>query len=51
MLYQAPRSWAERAYPGNLIHYNRLSQGGHFAAREQPELFTAQMRASFRTLR
>jgi pimeloyl-ACP methyl ester carboxylesterase len=50
-LYQAPRSWAERAYPGNLIHYNRLSRGGHFAAWEQPELFTAEMRASFRTLR
>jgi pimeloyl-ACP methyl ester carboxylesterase len=50
-LYQAPRSWAELAYPGNLIHYNRLSRGGHFAAWEQPELFTDEMRASFRTLR
>ena len=50
-LYQAPRSWAERAYPNNLIHYNRLDRGGHFAAWEQPDLFAAEMRASFRTLR
>jgi pimeloyl-ACP methyl ester carboxylesterase len=50
-LYEAPRSWAERAYPHNLIHYNRLDRGGHFAAWEQPDLFTAEMRASFRTLR
>jgi pimeloyl-ACP methyl ester carboxylesterase len=50
-LYQAPRSWAERAYPHNLIHYNRLDRGGHFAAWEQPDLFAAEMRASFRSLR
>jgi pimeloyl-ACP methyl ester carboxylesterase len=50
-LYQAPRSWAERAYPGNLIHYNRLDRGGHFAAWEQPDLFAAEMRSSFRSLR
>jgi pimeloyl-ACP methyl ester carboxylesterase len=50
-LYQAPRSWAERAYPHNLIHYNRLDRGGHFAAWEQPHLFSEEMRASFRTLR
>jgi hypothetical protein len=43
-LYQAPRSWAERAYPGNLIHYNKLDRGGHFAAWEQPDLFSAEMR-------
>ena len=43
-LYQAPRSWAERAYPNNLIHYNRLDRGGHFAAWEQPDLFAAEMR-------
>jgi pimeloyl-ACP methyl ester carboxylesterase len=49
-LYQAPRSWTERAYP-HLIHYNRLPRGGHFAAWEQPELFTSEMRAAFRTLR
>jgi pimeloyl-ACP methyl ester carboxylesterase len=50
-LYQAPRSWAERAYPHNLLHYKRLDRGGHFAAWEQPDLFTAEMRDSFRTLR
>jgi pimeloyl-ACP methyl ester carboxylesterase len=49
-IYAAPRSWAERAYP-RLIHYNRLDRGGHFAAWEQPELFTGEMRASFRSLR
>ena len=50
-LYQAPRSWAERAYPRNLIHYSRLDRGGHFAAWEQPDLFAAEMRASFESLR
>jgi pimeloyl-ACP methyl ester carboxylesterase len=50
-LYQAPRSWAERAYPHNLIHYNHLDTGGHFAAWEQPQLFSEEMRAAFRTLR
>jgi len=49
-IYTAPRSWAERAYP-NLIHYNRLPRGGHFAAWEQPELFVSEMRASFKSLR
>jgi pimeloyl-ACP methyl ester carboxylesterase len=50
-LYQAPRSWAERAYPDNLIHYNKLDRGGHFAAWEQPELFSSELRAAFRSLR
>ena len=50
-LYQAPRSWAERAYPHNLIYYNKLDRGGHFAAWEQPDLFTAEMRAAFKSLR
>jgi pimeloyl-ACP methyl ester carboxylesterase len=50
-LYHAPRSWAERAYPSNLIHYNKLDRGGHFAAWEQPDLFSAEMRAAFKTLR
>jgi pimeloyl-ACP methyl ester carboxylesterase len=50
-LYEAPRSWAERAYPGNLIYFNELDKGGHFAAWEQPELFAAEMRAAFRSLR
>jgi len=50
-LYQAPRSWAERAYPRNLIHFNKLDRGGHFAAWEQPRLFSEEMRTSFRSLR
>jgi len=49
-LYQCPRSWAERAYP-KLIHYNKLDKGGHFAAWEQPELFSEEVRAGFRPLR
>jgi pimeloyl-ACP methyl ester carboxylesterase len=49
-LYQAPRSWVERAYP-KLIHYNKLDKGGHFAAFEQPASLTAEMRTGFRTLR
>ncbi|MGZ6795122.1 MAG: epoxide hydrolase family protein [Nocardioidaceae bacterium] len=50
-LYQAPRSWAEAAYPHNLIHYNRLDRGGHFASWEQPDLFVDEMRAAFGSLR
>ena len=49
-LYQAPRSWAEKAYP-KLSHYNRLDKGGHFAAWEQPASFSAEMRAAFKSLR
>jgi pimeloyl-ACP methyl ester carboxylesterase len=49
-LYPAPRSWAERAYP-KLIHYNQLDKGGHFAAWEQPKLFSEEVRTSFRSLR
>jgi pimeloyl-ACP methyl ester carboxylesterase len=49
-LYPAPRSWAERAYP-KLIHYNKLPKGGHFAAWEQPELLTSEMRTGLRSLR
>jgi pimeloyl-ACP methyl ester carboxylesterase len=49
-LYPAPRSWTERAYP-NLIHYNKLDKGGHFAAWEQPELLVAEVRSGFRSLR
>jgi pimeloyl-ACP methyl ester carboxylesterase len=45
-----PRSWAERAYP-KLIHYNKLDKGGHFAAWEQPQLFSEEVRAGFRSLR
>src|SRR4029434_2105384 len=49
-LYPAPRSWAERAYP-KLIHYNKVEKGGHFAAWEQPQLFSEEVRAGFRPLR
>ncbi|MBV9286915.1 MAG: alpha/beta fold hydrolase [Hyphomicrobiales bacterium] len=49
-IYQAPRSWAERAYV-KLIHYNKLPKGGHFAAWEQPELFVSEVRTSFKSLR
>lgn len=49
-IYQAPESWAKKAYP-KLIHYNRLPRGGHFAAWEQPASFTQEMRASFKSLR
>jgi pimeloyl-ACP methyl ester carboxylesterase len=48
--YQAPRTWAEQAYP-NLIYYNQVGKGGHFAAWEQPQLFTEELRAAFRSLR
>ena len=49
-LYPAPRSWAERAYP-KLIHFNRVDEGGHFAAWEQPQIFSDEIRATFRSLR
>src|SRR6202171_4802774 len=49
-IYAAPRSWVEKAYP-KLIHYNNLDEGGHFAAWEQPELFSEDVRAGFRSLR
>src|SRR5688572_4440899 len=48
--YEAPRSWSERAYP-NLIHYNQVDKGGHFAAWEQPLLFSDEVRAGFRPVR
>ena len=48
--YQAPRSWAEQAYP-NLIYFNEVDRGGHFAAWEQPQLFSEELRAAFRSLR
>ena len=49
-VYQVPRSWAEKAYP-KLVYYNRLDKGGHFAAWEQPKLFSEEVRAAFRPLR
>jgi pimeloyl-ACP methyl ester carboxylesterase len=48
--YQAPRSWAAQAYP-NLIYFNEVDKGGHFAAWEQPQLFATELRAAFRSLR
>jgi pimeloyl-ACP methyl ester carboxylesterase len=48
--YEAPRSWTERAYP-KLIYYNKVDKGGHFAAWEQPQLFSEEIRAAFRSLR
>jgi pimeloyl-ACP methyl ester carboxylesterase len=48
--YEAPRSWAEKAYP-KLIYYNKVDKGGHFAAWEQPRLFVSEVRAAFRSLR
>jgi pimeloyl-ACP methyl ester carboxylesterase len=49
-IYAAPRSWTERAYP-KLIHYNKLDKGGHFAAWEQPKVFSEELRAAFKSLR
>ncbi|MER8422796.1 epoxide hydrolase family protein [Mesorhizobium sp. M1403] len=49
-IYMAPRSWTEKAYP-KLIYYNRLPKGGHFAAWEQPQVFTNELRAAFGSLR
>jgi pimeloyl-ACP methyl ester carboxylesterase len=48
--YEAPRSWTEKAYP-NLIYFNEVDRGGHFAAWEQPQLFSEEVRAAFRSLR
>ncbi|MGZ4201381.1 MAG: epoxide hydrolase family protein [Thermoleophilaceae bacterium] len=49
-LYRAPRSWAEKAYP-NLIYFNEVDRGNHFAAWQEPELFASEVRAAFRSLR
>ena len=49
-IYQLPLSWAQRAYPG-LVHYNKAAKGGHYAAWEQPEILTQEIRAAFRSLR
>jgi pimeloyl-ACP methyl ester carboxylesterase len=49
-LYQAPRSWAEQAYP-KLIYFNEVDEGNHFAAWQEPEIYTAEVRAAFRSLR
>jgi pimeloyl-ACP methyl ester carboxylesterase len=49
-IYRVPRSWAEQAYP-NLVYYNQHDRGGHFAAWEQPQLLSEDIRATFRSLR
>jgi pimeloyl-ACP methyl ester carboxylesterase len=49
-IFQAPRSWVEQSYP-NLIYFNKVDKGGHFAAWEEPEVFSTEVRATFRSLR
>jgi pimeloyl-ACP methyl ester carboxylesterase len=49
-IYKAPRSWAEKAYP-KLMYFNELDRGNHFAAWQEPALFSAELRAAFRSLR
>jgi hypothetical protein len=49
-LYQAPRSWAEQAYP-KLIYFNEVDKGNHFAAWQEPDIFVNELRAAFETLR
>jgi pimeloyl-ACP methyl ester carboxylesterase len=49
-VYRAPESWARRAYR-NLMYFNEVDKGGHFAAWEEPELFSAELRAAFKSLR
>ena len=49
-IFRAPRSWVEATYP-NLRYFNEVDRGGHFAAWEQPQLFSDELRTAFRTLR
>lgn len=49
-IYRVPETWARRAYR-NLIYFNEVARGGHFAAWEQPELFSTELRSAFRPLR
>jgi pimeloyl-ACP methyl ester carboxylesterase len=49
-IFRAPRSWVERSYP-TLVHFNEVAKGGHFAAWEEPQLFTTEVQAAFRSLR
>ena len=49
-IWRTPRSWVEKAYP-NVIYFNEVDKGGHFAAWEEPELFSEELRAAFRPLR
>jgi pimeloyl-ACP methyl ester carboxylesterase len=49
-IYQAPKTWAQRAYP-SLYYFHEVDKGGHFAAWEQPQLFVEEVRAAFKSLR
>ena len=49
-VYQAPRGWAEQAFP-KLIYFNQVDKGNHFAAWQEPDIFTTELRAAFRSLR
>ena len=49
-IYQAPKSWAQRAFP-RLTYFNEVDKGGHFAAWEEPQLFAAEVRAAFKSVR
>jgi Epoxide hydrolase N terminus len=49
-IQKAPRSWSEQAYP-NLIYFNEVDEGNHFAAWQEPEIFTSELRAAFKSLR
>ena len=49
-IWRTPRSWVEASYP-NVIHFNEVDKGGHFAAWEEPEIFSSELREAFRTLR
>jgi hypothetical protein len=49
-IFRAPRSWVERSYP-NVVYFNEAERGGHFAAWEEPELFSAELRAAFKAVR
>jgi len=49
-LYVTPKSWADKAYP-KLVHYNKVDKGGHFAAWEQPQLLSQEIRTGFKSLR
>ena len=49
-IYAAPKSWAEKAYP-KLVYFNKVEKGGHFAAWEQPEQFSIELRAAFKSFR
>jgi hypothetical protein len=49
-IWRTPRSWVDKAYP-NVIYFNEVDKGGHFAAWEEPELFSTEIRAAFDSLR